>query len=388
MDFCFSPHEDDFRQEVRTFLDEERRRGAYEPANYTLLETFSPPFTRRVAEKGWIGLAWPREMGGGGRSFIEQLVLTEELMISGAPVACHWLAERQVGPAIIASGTAQQRQAFLPRILRGEIIFCMGLAEPGAGSDLACLQTQAQEAGDHFVVNGQKTLIMGAHKSDYMFLLARTGAPDSRHRGLAVLLVDLTSPGISIRPLLSASGGHTFNDVFFDNLKVSRESLLGPIDGGWLIATQQLALDRSSIELVAVCQRALHGLVTEYVRGVREGLVGDQIIRRNLAEMAVEIDVSRWLSYRVAWMQSRGLTPEIETSMAKVFASELMQRLANEGMKMLGLLGLLGEGSKLAPLRGWMENWYLSVIGRTIGSGTSEIQRNIMAQRGLGLPRS
>lgn len=387
MDFCFSPQEDDFRQEVRSFLGEERKRGDYQPTNYTLLETFSPAFTRRLAEKAWIGLAWPTEAGGGGRGFVEQLILTEELMMAGAPVACHWLAERQVGPAIIASGTAQQKEAFLPRILRGEITFSMGLAEPGAGSDLACLQTQAQEVGDHFIVNGQKTLIMGAHKADYMFLLARTGASDSRHRGLGVLLVDLTSPGISIRPLLGSSGGHTFNDVFFDNVRVPQENLLGPKDGGWLIATQQLALDRSSIELVAVCQRVLHDLVLEYIRGIRDGLVGDQIIRRSLAEMAVEIEVSRWLSYRVAWMQSRGLTLEIETSMAKVFASELMQRLANEGMKMLGLLGLLCEGSKLAPLKGWMETWYLSVTGRTIGSGTSEIQRNIMAQRGLGMPR-
>lgn len=387
MDFWFSPQEHSFREEVRSFLDEERRRGAFESGNYALMEAFSPAFTGRVADKGWIGLAWPKEVGGAGRSFIDQLILTEEMMLAGAPAACHWLAERQVGPAIIASGSYRQKQAFLPGILKGEICFCMGLAEPGAGSDMACLQTQAVETDDCFVINGQKTLIMGAHKAHYVLLLARTGPPDSRHRGLSVLLVDIHSPGITIRPLINSAGEHSFNDIFFDSARVPKQNLLGEKNGGWLIATQQLSLDRSSIELVAVCQRVLHDLILEYIRGVREGLVGDQVIRHGLAEMAIEIEVSRWLSYRVAWMQGRGLLPETETSMAKLFSSELSQRLANEGMKMLGLLGLLAEDCRLAPMQGWLEKWYLSTLGRTIGSGTSEIQRNIMAQRGLGLPR-
>ncbi|MBI4289301.1 MAG: acyl-CoA dehydrogenase family protein [Chloroflexi bacterium] len=387
MDFWFSPSEHSFREEVRSFLDEERRRGAFEPSNYTLMEAYSPSFTGKLADRGWIGLAWPKEHGGAGRSHIEQLILTEELMLAGAPVACHWLAERQVGPAIIASGTPEQQRAFLPGILKGQVTFCMGLAEPGAGSDLASLQIQAQEKANSFMVDGQKTLIMGADKAQYIFLLARTGATESRHRGLSVLLVDLRSPGITIRPLVSAYGERSFNDIFFDNVEVPRRNLLGEKNGGWLIATQQLSLDKSSIELVAICRRVLHDLTLEYIRGVREGLVGDMVIRHAMAEMSVEIEVSRWLSYRVAWMQNRGLIPEVETSTAKVFGSELTQRLANEGMKMLGLLGQLADGSGTAPMKGWLANWYLSTLGRTIGSGTSEIQRTIIAQRGLGLPR-
>jgi len=387
VDFWFSPQEDNFRQEVRSFFDEERRNGAYQPANYTFMESYSPHLTRQLVDKGWVGLAWPQEYGGAGRSFVDQLILTEEVMMAGAPAGCHWIAERQVGPAIIASGTPQQKQTFLPRILKGELTFCMCLAEPGAGSDLASIQTQAKENNGNFIVNGQKTLIMGADKAQYAFVLVRTGAADSRHKGLSALLVDLKSTGITIRPLFSASGRRSFNDVFFDNVKIPKDNLLGEKNGGWIIATQQLSLDRSSIELVAICERVLHDLVVEYIGGVREGLVGDMLVRHSLAQIAIEIEVARWLSYRVAWMQSRGLIPETETSMAKVFGSELTQRLANEGMRMLGLLGQLCEGFKLAPIKGWLENWYISTLGRTIGSGTSEIQRNIMAQRGLGMPR-
>lgn len=387
MDFWFSPQEEDFRQEVRSFLKDEERNGTYEPVNYTLLEAYSRPFSRRLAQRGWIGLAWPMEHGGAGRSYIDQLILTEELMLAGAPVGSHWMAERQVGPAIIACGTPEQKQKFLPPILKGELTVCIGMAEPGAGSDLACLQTDAKEMDDCFLVNGRKTFIMGADMSDFIFLLVRTGTADSRHKGLSVLLANLRSPGITIRPQLSASRGCSFNDIFFNNVRIPKENLLGEKNGGWVIATQELTLDRSSVELVAICQRVLHDLVVEYVRGVREGLVGDVLVRHRLAQMAIEVEVARWLSYRVAWMQSRGPAPQKETSMAKVFGSELMQRLANEGMRMFGLMGQLRTDSKLAPMKGWLENWYLSTLGRTIGMGTSEIQRNIVAQWGLSLPR-
>ncbi|MBI4289297.1 MAG: acyl-CoA dehydrogenase family protein [Chloroflexi bacterium] len=387
MDFSFTPEQLAFREEIRRFLAAELDHGQFPRISYgaSTPEAFSRPFSRLVAQKGWTGLAWPKEHGGQGKSFVDQLIYTDEMVFGGAPVACHWLAERQVGPALMSSGTGEQRREFLPRILAGDMAFCLGISEPGAGSDMASMQTKASDEGEYFVINGQKTFNGGADLADYVLLVARTGAPDSRHRGLSTFLVDLKLPGVTVQPMATVFGTRPLNNIFFDNVRLPRRYLLGPKNGGWLIATVQLNFDRSAVEFVSTCRRVLTDLVN-FVQQ-RRGYSTPPLVRQRLAELAVDIEVGHWLSYRVAWLQSQGLSPEVETSMAKVFNSELMHRVATEGIRILGLYGNLIIGSKLAPLEGWLADWCPMTLGRRVASGASEIQRNIIAQRGLALPR-
>ncbi len=388
LDFRFTPEQEDFRKEVKRFLAAEIGNGSFQPINYAAgtPNAFSRPFSRLLGRKGWIGLAWPQEFGGGGRSYIDQLIYTEEMILSGAPVACHWLAERQIGPGVISIGTAEQKREFLAPILAGDMAFCLGISEPGTGSDMASMQTKAVEDGGYFVINGQKTFNGGADQADYVLLVARTGPPDSRHRGLSTFLVDLRLPGISVQPMPTVLGTRPLNNIFFDNVRLPRRYLLGEKNKGWLIANTQLNFDRSSIELLTACRRVLQDMLFLIQQnGINSNLT---LLHQRIGELTIEVEVGRWLSYKVALLQSQGLSPDAETSMAKVFNSELMQRVAAEGMRLLGLFGQLTIGSKLALLQGWLANWCPTTHARAVASGTSEIQRNIIAQRGLALPRA
>jgi alkylation response protein AidB-like acyl-CoA dehydrogenase len=290
----------------------------------------------------------------------------------------------RVGPTIILYGTNEQKAKHLPGIAGAETVWCQGFSEPGAGSDLASLQTRATIDGDSFVVNGQKIWTSLAHKADWCILLARTDPDAPKHKGISYLLVDMRLPGITVAPLVDITGRHSFNQIFFEDVRVPRDCLVGELNRGWYVGAATLDFERSGINRVVAGIRVYEELVA-FAR--ETGAAGERPwVRGKLAELGIELTAGKLLAYRVASMQARGQIPNAEASMSKMYGSELQQRIAGAGMQMLGLGGQLEDG-RWAPLAGRLEQYYLSTSALTVAAGTSEIQRNIIAGRGLGLPR-
>lgn len=382
MDFRFSEKEEALRIEVREFL-------AREPMPEEQEAGFSREFSLKLGARSWLAITWPQEYGGLNATPMESLVLTEELVYHRAPIGVQIIGLGWVGTSLIQHGTEEQKRRYLPDIGRGKTWVCTAYTEPGAGSDMASLQCRARLDGDHYIIDGQKTFITGAHVCDYVWLAARTNPDLPKHRGISVFLVDLKTPGITIRPLVNMAGVYHFNEVFFDEVRVPRDCLVGEENQGWYILATALDVERSMIASPTACRRILDDLVAFAREACRKGepLAQEPLLRHRLAEMAIEIEVGRMLAYRVAWMQSRGIIPNYEVSIAKVYNSELEQRLANVGLQVLGLYGQLKEDSKWTSLEGRIGHAYLNAVSATIFGGTSEIQRTIVAIRGLGLPR-
>jgi alkylation response protein AidB-like acyl-CoA dehydrogenase len=385
MDFTFTPREQALRAEVSAFLSETLTRVNTDSDSATSTEAFDDQrwFNRQLAAKGWIAPAWPTEYGGLGAGHIEQMIFAEELAYHRAPPGQRVFGVGMIGPTLILHGNEEQKRQHLRGITSGEVCWCQGYSEPGAGSDLASLKTMAVRDGDDYVVNGQKIWTTGAHVSDWIFLVARTDPDAPKHKGISFLLVDMKTPGITVRPLVNMTGHHEFNEVFFEDVHVPKRNLVGEENNGWYVAMTLLDFERSSVGVTAAGRRMIEEL-TEFAR---EAGGVDSVVRMRLAQSVVEIEVARMMSYRVAWMQQAGLHPSYEASMVKVFATEMMQRLYNLGVNLLGSHGQLAPGSKWAPIRGRIEQGYLANVAPTIYSGANEIQRNIIATRGLGLPR-
>jgi alkylation response protein AidB-like acyl-CoA dehydrogenase len=391
MDYRFSPDEDAFRTEVRTFLRSELPEDwdldPFELKNETW--DFARGFTRKLAQRGWIAPAWPKEYGGQDLPFMKQVVLSEELAYHRAPNT-GLIGVTYAGPTIIVYGSDEQKRELLPGITSGEIVWCQGYSEPNAGSDLASLETRAVRDGDDYVINGAKVWSSNAHKANWCFLLARTGPEAPKHKGISYFITPMEAPGISVRPLVNMAGEHVFNEIIFENVRIPRKYLVGEENRGWYIGMTTLDFERSNISTAAQYRRTLDQLI-DYVKemGNGKGEVGDSRARIKLkvAELALENEVGRYLSYRVASMQERKQIPNYESSAAKVYHSEYGQRLARAGLHIMGLYGQLREGSKHARLRGRFARTYITSVGVTIAAGTSEVQRNIIAQRGLGLSR-
>ncbi len=345
---------------------------------------------RRLGARGWLTLAWPREYGGLAASYMKQLIYKEEVAYHRVPGTemgvggVSW-----VGPALMLYGTdAQKREHLLP-IAQGQRLWCTGYSEPGAGSDVASLQTRAVRNGDDYIINGQKIWTSAAHVAHWCWLAARTEPQAPKHRGMSLFLVDMKSPGITVSPLVNMAGVHSFNQVFFDDVRVPRENLVGEENRGWYQMAVALDFERSGVGRAASARRTWEELI-DYVKDrERQGTphCNHANVRHRLAELAVEIEVCRLLAYGIAWAQSQGRIPHYEATMAKLFGSELGQRVARVGMDVLGLYGPLKRGSLWAVLRGRLEHLYRASISDTIAAGTSEIMRNIIATRGLGLPR-
>jgi alkylation response protein AidB-like acyl-CoA dehydrogenase len=297
----------------------------------------------------------------------------------------------RVGPTIILFGTDEQKKEYLPRIIKDEITWCQGFSEPGSGSDLASLQTRAVRDGDSYLINGQKIWTSNAQRADYIILLARTDPDAPKHRGITYFLVDMKSPGINVRPLMQMTGQAGFNEVFFDDVRVPASAVVGEVNRGWYVSTATLDFERSGIGRVIGGLKTYEEIVA-YAKQTpaREAggatLWDDRLTRHALADIGLSFRVGRLLSYRVAWMQSKGLVPNYEASMAKTLGTELHQRMARVAMSTLGMGGQVVEGAN-APLRGLAGQTYLNTVSLTIAAGTSEINRNIIATRGLGLPR-
>jgi alkylation response protein AidB-like acyl-CoA dehydrogenase len=388
MDFRVTKEQEEFRRQVSEFLKEELRQGLWKPTIDAWIMTYDPEFTKRVAANGWIGLTWPKEYGGQGQSAVDRLILTEEMLRYGAPAACHWFADRQIGGSILKYGTEQQKRELLPQIIKGEMYVGLGMSEPEAGSDLASLKTQAIKQGDHYIVNGQKTWTSGGTNMNYLYLLARTDPNVPKHRGLSEFIIPKNLQGVTTSPLHDITGNEAWNEVFFENVKVPQECLIGKENEGWRQVMEQLAYERSGMERLMANYPVLEG-ITKFVKETKlngKPLFQDPLIRDKLVNLKVEFEVGRLFMYRVAMVIDEGRSPEWEASMSKAYSTTFEQRLAAVGLEILGLYGQLTPQSKWVKLDGLAYHSYLSSKGYSLQAGTTEILKNILAIRKLGLP--
>ena len=390
MDFQFTEEQERFRQEVRHFLEEELRQGTFEPSCDAWIQGSSPEFTRKVAQRGWIGLTWPKEYGGQGRSNIDRFILTEEMLRYGAPAAYHWFTDRQIGRSLIAYGTEEQKQELLPKILRGEIYIGLGMSEPQAGSDLASLQTRAIEDGDDSIIDGQKMWTSNARFMDYIYLVARTDLEAPKHRGISEFIFEANLPGITIQPTIDITGSEAWAEVFYDGVRVSKKCLIGEKNRGFYQILNQLDYERAGLERLMGNYPLFDAIIQFTKETERSGkpLSQEILIRHKLAQLQIEFEVGRLLTYRVALVIEEGRAPNWEAAMAKAYCTTFEQRLADTATEILGLYGQLVAESKWAPILGMATHSYLGSKGYSLQAGTTEILRNIVALRGLGLPES
>jgi alkylation response protein AidB-like acyl-CoA dehydrogenase len=418
MRFTDSPEEAAWRAEVRSFIQNELpaalRRGDSDealgegggraPATTTTGRPEARPggagfrreggamaeWRKKLYERGWIAPAWPKEYGGAGMTHMQQFILNQEFAEAGAPQV-GGMGISMAGPTIIVHGTDEQKARFLPPILRGEARYCQGFSEPGAGSDLASLQTRAVKDGDDFVINGSKIWTSGAQFANMMFMMARTDPDAPKHRGITYFILDMTTPGITVQPLVQMTGASGFNQVFFENVRVPASNVIGEVNRGWYVGTTTLDFERSGVGAAISTRKSVERLVRfaaeTYDRNYNT-MARNPKVRLELADRMIEAQVASLFSYRVLDLQNRGMIPNYEASMRKLYGSELNQRIAATGMKLVGLYGNVYDGSSpYAPNRAEYARSYLSTVSATIAAGTSEIQRNIIAQRGFGMPR-
>ncbi len=390
MDFAFTEEQLVFQKEVRAFIKEvltpELKKELDEGSGYEGRGPAIEAYRRKLGERGWLGISWPKEYGGGGRSRLEQYILIEELDYHGLPSG--GLSVTSIGPTIMLMGNEDQKKEYLPKILSGEVDFALGYSEPNAGTDLASMETRAVRDGDEWVINGQKIFTSSAHVSTHVWLAARSEPDAPKHRGISMFIVPLSSPGITVRPLWTMGDIRT-NETFYEDVRVPAKNLVGEENRGWYMAATALDYERVGVAPTSPLQRTLDELVA-FVKESRIGgrrLADDPAVRRKLAELSVDIQVTRLLAIQNAWIIDKGMVPTKEASMVKVFNSELRFKMAKVGMDILGPFGQIQKSSKWAPLRGRIEAAYRGSPVLRFGAGTNEVQRNIIAQRGLGLPR-
>ncbi len=393
MDFLFSPAEQHFIAGVRQFLEEqETREDAAElfapqrEADAMLAD--SPArraFNRRLADAGYLGMSWEREYGGQGREEICDYLLNEELARVGAPLIGKGIG--CIGKTLIAHGSEKLKREFLPQILNAEVEFALGYSEPGAGSDLAALQLKAEKDGEEWVLNGQKMWTTSAHFADWYWVAARTDARAPKHRGISVFLIPMQHPGLSISEV-KTMGGHRTNQVFFDAVRVHRDYLVGKENHGWGYIREALDYERFTLYTVSPLEVKFAAL-TELLKLTRvdgQPLCELPVIRSRMAALACELEAARMLHRRVIAQALQGGTPTVEAAMYKLYSTEWGRRLADFAMDCLGPMGLLRKEAADAPAAGkWEHSWRATAVD-TIGGGTSEIQKNIIARRGLELP--
>ncbi|MFN0148354.1 MAG: acyl-CoA dehydrogenase family protein [Dehalococcoidia bacterium] len=387
--FKDSPEHAAFRAELRQFLARELPAGDWNMRNDRDHHPeggaeFTRQFRKKLAANGWVTMGWPKEHGGQGASYMTQTVYMEEMSSAGAPGA-YDQGVCLAGPALMMYGTKEQQDRWMPGMRDTSSSWCQLFSEPGAGSDLASLQTKATRDGDEYVLNGQKIWNSGAQHADWGILLARTDPEAPKHKGISYFIIDMKSPGVNVRPLLNLMGTDHFSEVFFDDARIPQDCRIGEENRGWYISTTTLDQERSSINRIVMTRSTLEALIA-YTREQPTLRARDEI-RHELAERHLEFEIGRWLCYRVAEMQSQGKVPNYEASISKVFGTELQRQMGITGMRVLGMAGQFEPGTHYAPLMGRVERWALAAPSYTVAGGTSEVNRNIIATRGLGLPR-
>lgn len=391
MEFALTPEQEQFAKEFRDYLKShippevkaeiESERGMEKSPAYK-------EFIRRMGRDGWLGVGWPKEYGGQGRTPMEQHIFYE--IVAYERIMLPLMALNAVGPAVMRFGSEEMKREILPPILRGELEVAIGYTEPEAGTDLASLKTTAVKDGDDYIINGQKVFTSCADYADYLWIAARTDpqAP-KKHHGISVFLFPMDTPGITIEPMWLL-GGERNNTTFYDNVRVPKRCLVGEENKGWKCITTQLDFERIALNPSSPMRRN----IDDTIQWAKETRVDGALVierpwvRIKLAELTVDVEVLKMINYYLAWLITKGVVPYAEASMVKVFGAELYQRVNHSLLEIMGQFGQLQTGSKWAPLKGKLEQALRSDVILTFGGGASEIQRNIIAMAGLGMPRS
>jgi alkylation response protein AidB-like acyl-CoA dehydrogenase len=394
MDFKLTPEQEAFRAEVRAWLSANLPPGWADRPTSDIpradMYEFGRIWQRKLYEAGLLGLTWPKEYGGRGLTWMEELIFHEELVFHKAPPPLNILGIGMAGPTIIAYGTDEQKRRYLQKILTGEEIWCQGYSEPNAGSDLASLQTRAVRDGDHYVVNGQKVWTSLAQIADWMMLLARTNPAAPKHKGITYFLLDMHSPGVSVRPLRQITGDAEFNEVFLENVRVPAANVLGELDGGWSVGITTLMYERLALGfgLQARFQIVLDATLALARRLARNGGASrDPVMRQKLAQVVIDNAVFKYTGARAITRLLRGELPGPEASAGKIWWCDRHQALQDVVQELLGLHGQVGRGSPWAADDGIWHYSFLRSRANSIEGGTTEIQRNIIGERVLGLPK-
>jgi len=391
MDFRLSPELRAWRDDLRAFIRAELPPGLegsddfFDDAEQV---PFAKSFMKKLGQRGWLAPAWPEQYGGMGRDAIWQMVLNEELAYHRAPHGGRLFTLGIVGPTMLIHADEEQKARWLPKMAAGDVWLSQGFSEPESGSDLASMQTHAVRDGDDYVINGAKTWSSNAHHSDWMMSLARTDPEAPKHKGISAFIVDMKSPGVSLDPIVNMANRHDFNQTYFDDVRVPAANLFGGVNNGWYVATTTLDFERSNIAAISGARRTVDDLVC-WAKTGHDGVRpwDRREVRHHLADLKVEAEIGRLIAYRTVWLQAQGKVPNYEASMGKVWMAYLGIKVANAGINLMGLYGQLRPGSPGAQLYGRLVTSYLLAVAGPIGGGTGEIQRGIIATRGLGLPR-
>jgi alkylation response protein AidB-like acyl-CoA dehydrogenase len=386
MDFEFYKEEKELLEEVRTFLTKEATPELVEETTQLGFIYGGPlgrKFIRKFAANGWLTVNWPEEHGGLGKSAMLNFAIREEMAYARVPLI--FVAAHMAGPTIMHFGSEEMKKAWLGPIARGEVEFALGYTEPQAGSDLSAIEIFAEDKGDHFLLNGQKSFNTHSHVADYHWLAAITDPDAKRYHGMSMMIVDLKSPGITIRPMITMADWRT-NEVFYNDVEVPKTALVGELNQGFYYLMAALDYERM---FPLAAYRTVFDRVVQYAKETSvdgRPLSKNPLVRQKLSQLAIEFEANKLLYYRLAFMLDNGQIPNYQSSMQKLFATETAQHVANTCMEVLGLYGQLKKGSKWAALSGEVEQLCRTSVVETIYAGTSEVQRNIIALRGLKLP--
>ena len=389
MNYDFTPAQIAWRDEIRAFIADHVKEDLLAEMREVGNEGKGPraqEFVLKLRDRGWWGIAWPREYGGLGRTPIDQWIFVDELEGAGAPMLP--LTVTSVAPTIMRIGSEEQKRQWLPRITNAEVDFAVAYSESEAGTDMAALRTRAVLDGDEWVVNGQKMWNTMAHMATHNWVAVRTEPDAPKHKGISMMIVPMDAPGVTVQPIYVWPGLRT-NALFLDNVRVPRDHLVGERGMGFYYAAMALNFERLSIGSVGMVRRFFGELVAAVREIVADGkpLSGNPWVRERLARLAVDVEVGRLLGLETAWALEQGRVPAAESSMAKIFVSELAQRLADAGSEILGLNGQLHPQEAAARVKGRMQWLYRTAPLLQFGGGTNEVQRNIIAMLGYGLPR-
>ncbi len=388
MNFSLTPDEEKFRRKISDFLD---REVTYELTRQWAMDKGIGPEARafglKIGATGWLGKNWPEQYGGSKGTLMDEYVLVTEFARHEAHIP-NEIARFLAGPNLLRHGSEELKQEFLPRIIKGEIEFGLSYSEPQAGSDLMMMEMRAIDAGDHFIINGQKTFNTESHYADYHWLAAKTDFDAPRHKSLSLFIVDQFCPGITVRPMWTLGGERT-NEVFYDNVKVPKSRLVGEKNKGFLYMVNALNYERLMMGQVTRLDPIFNRLIcyTKETRRNGDLLSADPIVRNKLSQVAIQLEAAHIMEHKAWAMLIDGREPDYEAGLAKLLNTELQQQMARVGMEIMGFPGHLEEESKGVPLRGEIARLYRAAVAQTIGGGTSEIIRNTAAIRGLGLPR-
>lgn len=390
MRYTFTEEDEKFRQELRSWIRNEipvnfeKWHGVNEAGEDF---EYGLKIRRKLAKKGWLTMAWPKEYGGQGASYMKQVIFNEEMSYHRMP-GRDGFGAKMLGPTLMVHGTEEQKKRFLPPIANGEVQWCQGYSEPDSGSDLASLKLKVEDKKDHWLVNGTKVWTSMAHKATWIFFLGRTDPDAPKHKGISFFVANIEDSGIEVQPIINMGNEHYFNQVIFNNVKIPKDSLIGELNRGWYIAATLLDFERSGVEYPSSAKRNFEEII-QFVKKNKnssgEPLIQDPYINKTLVDLDLDIEAARLMAYEVAYLQSQGEVPSIEGSVAKILGTTLTQKIAKIGTDFSGLYGQLTDSS--APFDGKYLKQQLHVTAFTIFAGTTEIQKNIIATRGLGLPR-